>query len=74
VIGRLNRKRPGSFTLTKLLTHGEGPHKNQNTVLQQLCYSLDLSSAELFLFPELKLVQNDVDLYQKKCMKQAGCV
>jgi len=49
--------------MTKLLTHGEGPHKNQNTVLQQLSCSLDLSSAELFLFPELKLGQNDVDLY-----------
>jgi len=49
--------------MTKLLTRGEGPHKNQNAMLQQLSYSLDLSSAELFLFPELKLAQNDVDLY-----------
>jgi len=49
--------------MTKLLTHGEDRHKNQNTVLQQLSYSLDLSAAELFLFPELQLVQNDVDLY-----------
>jgi len=49
--------------MTKLLTCGEGPHKNQNTVLQQLSYSLDLSSADLFLFPEFKLVQNYVDLY-----------
>jgi hypothetical protein len=63
VTGRLNRKRPGSFTMMKLLTCREGPHKIQNTMLQQLSYSLDLSSADLFLFQELKLVQNYVDLY-----------
>jgi hypothetical protein len=63
VFGRLNRKRPGSFTMMTLLTRGEGPHKNENILLQQLSYSFDLSSADLFLFPELKLVQNDVEFY-----------
>jgi len=72
VTGRLNRKRLGSFTMMKLLTHGESPHKNQNTMLQQISYSLDLPSADLFLFPELKLVKNDVDLYNWMKYKRNG--
>jgi hypothetical protein len=40
--------------MTKLLTHGEVLTKIK-TLLQQLSYSCDLSSADIFLFPELQL-------------------
>jgi hypothetical protein len=45
--------------------------KNKTPVPPQLSYSLDLSSADLFLFPELKSVQNGVDLNEQRKYKKS---